>query len=120
VIDTLKYRGRFQLWSYTVSHGQLLLRRNKGPGFPTRVDILFKDVAAVHLPTSFDDLELAEDHGPAQDFAGGLGAWPAHGRKTFRLTGQSFAGTVVAGAVFCHEDTKEHFEPSEFSDTWLR
>jgi hypothetical protein len=81
------------------------------------VDILFKDVAAVHLPTLFDDLELAEDdRRTASDFASGLGAWPAHGHRIFRLTGKNFSGSVVAAAFFCHEDAKEYFEPSEFSD----
>jgi hypothetical protein len=41
----MTFSGRFQWWAYTVSHGQLLLRRTKEPEHPTRADVLFKDVA---------------------------------------------------------------------------
>jgi hypothetical protein len=37
------FQRKFQIWLYSVSHGQLLLRSNRSDEFRTRVDVLFKD-----------------------------------------------------------------------------
>jgi hypothetical protein len=39
----------FELWSYTITHGQLLLRANKTNVFSSRVEVLFKDVLALNV-----------------------------------------------------------------------
>ena len=52
----VSFPRRFQIWLYSVSHGQLLLRSNRSGEFSTRIDVLFKNVAAIELPTAFDGL----------------------------------------------------------------
>src|SRR5215469_6385697 len=54
---------RFQIWTYWVSHQQLLLRSNKSPDAPTRIEVLFEGVMEFHLPTIFGGLsvQLASD-----------------------------------------------------------
>jgi hypothetical protein len=50
----------FQLWAYTVGMKRLLLRSTKNETFRTRIDILFQNVKALHLPTSLDGLVVSE------------------------------------------------------------
>jgi len=40
----------FELWRYTVSHHQLLMRSNKGNSSSTRLEVLFKDVGFMAVP----------------------------------------------------------------------
>ena len=91
-----RYADRtFQLWAFTVSHGQLLLRSPKGDGGATRVDVLFKPVRRMNLPVRMDGLrvEAVED-----------------GR--FRLTGTDWDGEVLAGSVAAAEDELDFGDPS--------
>ncbi|MGC4940688.1 hypothetical protein [Kribbella sp. DT2] len=46
---------RIQVWAYTVTHSQLLLRGDTGSG---RVDLLFKSVDAMTIGTSYDGLTV--------------------------------------------------------------
>lgn len=98
------YTGKFQWWSYTVSHGQLLLRSPKSAERLTQVDVLFKDVAIVHLPTWIDRLEVLEGDSPQ--------TLDLQGRKYFVVRGRSSDGYVVAGAVFHDEGDHDYQEPS--------
>src|ERR1035437_5423461 len=50
---------RFQVWEYSVGHKQLLLRSTKDVDHPTRVEIAFKDVRAMQIPTVIDELSIA-------------------------------------------------------------
>jgi hypothetical protein len=52
----------FTVWKYTISHRQLVLRSVKDPmqGISTRIDLLFKPVVWMSLPTSFSDLRVEE------------------------------------------------------------
>src|SRR6187402_1389007 len=105
----------FQIWLYSVSHGQLLLRSNRSDVFTTRVDMLFKDVAAMHLPAMFDGLSLAEASADeARDLNIQLGTLPVGSRKVFVVRGSNFVGYVVAGAAFWHEDEGHYFDESNF------
>jgi hypothetical protein len=91
-----RYADRtFQLWAFTVSHGQLLLRSPKGDGGATRVDVLFKPVRRMNLPVRMDGLrvEALED-----------------GR--FRLSGSGWEGEVLAGSVAAAEDELDFNDPS--------
>src|SRR3954451_355546 len=47
--DARRSSRTFQLWGMAATHGQLLLRSNKGEGHETRIDIAFKTVDALHL-----------------------------------------------------------------------
>lgn len=62
----------FQLWSYTVGMGRLLLRSTKSEGFGTRIDVVFQNVQALQLPAVL----------------GGLVAAPADETSTRRITAE--------------------------------
>jgi hypothetical protein len=90
-------RRRFQVWKYEVGHKQLLLRSTKALGTPTRIDVLFKNVGAVHLPMSFDGLSISEA-APGDLPALGLQLSPTAmiERRMFVVDGADFRGYVVA------------------------
>jgi hypothetical protein len=110
----IRYPGRrFQLWRYTVSHGQLLLRSNKSEAHHTRCEIFFKDVVRMDLPTLMDEVEVdvaADADVPA--FVLELGVCERWERPVYRVGGRGFVGYVVAGAVACAEDEGEYHTPS--------
>src|SRR5215472_14871400 len=93
------FHRKFEVWLYSVSHGQLLLRSNRSEKFSTRIDVLFKDVAAMALPTVFDGLSVAEAvTDEARNLNIQLGALRISNRKVFVIWGPTFKGYVVAGA----------------------
>ena len=113
--DTLKFSRCFQMWWFTVGHGRLLLRSPKNTSLPTRIDVLFKGVVDIHLPTLMDELgvsvateeertELNVQVGPSRML----------GRKLYTARGLNFMGYVVAAAVAWHEDECDYDEPSHF------
>ena len=51
---------KFQLWTYAVSHAQMLLRSNQSESSRTRIDLLFKNVHAVNLATVLDGVCMTE------------------------------------------------------------
>ena len=92
----------FQMWRYNVSHAQLLLRSTKDDRVATRIDVLFKGVRMVKLPTTMTALEV-------------MGSHPAGGedrRYTVRFAGGE--GYVVAAVAAVVEDDGEYHEPSAF------
>lgn len=88
----------FQLWLYSVSHAQLLLRSTMGPNADSRVDVLFKGVAALNLPTSFDGLRVRET---------------ASGH--YEVSGKNWQGSIQALAFFAAEDGGGYSDPSPFA-----
>jgi hypothetical protein len=86
---------RFQLWAFTVSHGQLLLCSPKGDGGPTRVDVLFKPVRRMDLPTVMNGVRIE-----------------AVVKGRFRLSGTDWEGEVLAGTVASAEDDLDFSDPS--------
>ena len=116
--NAVNFSRRFQMWEYTVGHGQLLLRSPKTTGLSTRIDILFKNVAAVHLPTILDGLAVSEaTEGERSELHVQVDPSRLEGRKVFVVRGSNFMGYVVAGIVASHEDEREYHEPSRFSLT---
>lgn len=109
--EVTSFRGRFQWWVYEVGHGCLLLRSPKSPGRPTRIDILFKNVAAVDLPTVFDDptVKRTDTSDLPKDR---LGALEPFDRSVYLVAGPRVNGTVVAGTMVWCEDDGEYHEPS--------
>jgi hypothetical protein len=87
----------FQVWRFTVSHSQLLLRSVKGRGHSTRIDVLFKGVDTIELPTSFDGLRI-ERNG-----------------ERYTVSGPGWSGHVTATACFRAEDDGKYFDPSPFA-----
>ena len=104
----------FEVWSYSVSLGRLLLRSNKSDTFASRIDVLFQNVKAMSLATSLQGLVVTE-------------ATPAEAARLSERTGQvgdaetvffvvrsgSYAGFVIAGMCMEFEDSGEFFEPSQ-------
>jgi hypothetical protein len=86
---------RFQVWRYTVSMRQLLLRSTKTADVPTRVDVFFQDVQSIDLPTAMDELRV-EMTAP----------------REYRLTGKGWSGRVNAALVRVAEDGGEYNDPS--------
>jgi hypothetical protein len=82
---------------------------------PTRIDVLFKNVAAVHLPTILDGLAVSEaTEEEKTELHVQVGLTRLDGRKVFVVHGSNFMGYVIAGIVAWHEDEREHYEPSHF------
>lgn len=48
----------FQMWRYSVGHSMLLLRSTKDEQHDTRVDVLFKRVERLDLPTVCQGLTI--------------------------------------------------------------
>jgi len=103
----------FQVWSYTVSMGRLLLRSTKNNEFETRVDVVFQNVQALQLPTLLPGL-LVEEAGPLQisRISTETGFSSDADRIFFLLKGSGFAGYVVASVMDTCEDSGEYYEPS--------
>jgi hypothetical protein len=114
-IALLDCQRLFQIWEYTVGHRQLLLRSVKATGIPTRIDILFKDVAAIQLRTTLDGLTISEATEDQKiDLQLQTNSDIVNKRKVFIVRGLNFEGYVVAGALAWHEDEGEYDAPSYF------
>ena len=110
------HSGRFfQLWSYTVSHSELLFRSTKSPEFTTRIDVFFKGVSEFHLPTTSHGLSIAEASDSDIQKVCSLRKSLDHGSKLFVVRGTDFVGHVTALFVACHEDEGEYDQPSFFA-----
>lgn len=104
----------FQIWEYTVSHGQLLLRSTKANIHKTQIDVLFKNVVFIQLPARFQGLtisEIASDDPRAA--AVSLGEFSLLGQTIFLVEGDAWTGVVVAGAVYFLEDESTHNDQSK-------
>ena len=109
VVD--KIHRHFQLWAYSVSMARLLLRRTKSETFNTRYDILFQNVKALKLPTSFNGIivEIAKPLEAEQILAeAGMLSF----KKVFTIRSGILNCYVIAGACVTAEDAGEFFEPS--------
>lgn len=107
----INFKGRFQVWSYTTSHGQLLLRRTKSNEYPTRIDVYFKNVAYMQLATVFDELHVTE---ATPESVPSLGALILADKKVYIVSGANSEGVVVAGTVLWNEDEGDYDDPSVF------
>ena len=98
-----------------MGHAQLLLRSPKTADLPTRIDVLFKNVGAIHLPTNLSSLSILEASG-GEDLGSRVefGAAVTPSRRVFLVRGSDFGGYVIAGAVASHEDSGEYHDPSFF------
>jgi hypothetical protein len=112
----LRYQRPFEVWTYRPSHSQLLLRSNKGDDRDdraTRVEVLFRGVSFMKLPTVLDELEVTSA-APEQV---GLRANDVGDRRVFLLGSSSLGAFVVAYTVEVHEDEGEYFDASNLLDT---
>jgi hypothetical protein len=104
----------FQMWAFTVSMGQLVLRSTKSEHFETRIDVKFQDVRALQLPTILVGLTIRESGSiEASLVAKNADLPPGLGGTVFSVEGSNYSGYVVAGVVATSEDDGDYSEPSE-------
>jgi hypothetical protein len=94
---------KFEVWRYTVSHHQLLIRSNKHNSSSTRIEVLFKDVVFMAIPPVMNGLTITKcdaiDDVPLANLAGlhSLKPW-------YRIDADRLVGYVAAGAFITNED----------------
>ena len=99
----------FEVWRYTPSHRQLLLRSNKSEGLNTRIEILFKDISVVMVVPVFSGLIISECE--IKEYPVGF-AHSIGDRSLYKVESAEFIGYIVAGSVSIHEDELGYDEPS--------
>src|SRR5690242_16981113 len=112
--DPIAFPGRrFQLWAYTVSHRQLLLRSNKSDQHASRCEILFANVIHIDLPISVEDVEVRIATDEELESRGIARPNEPHIQRTvYIVQGRNVSGYVIAGAVYQAEDDGEYDSPS--------
>lgn len=107
----------FQLWSYSVSHSELLFRSTKSSEFPTRMDVFFKGVKEFHLPTTSKGLVIIEASDSDIRKLCTLRQLPSFDKdiKVFTVQGADFVGYIAALIGLTHEDEGEYSDPSFFA-----
>jgi len=110
----------FQLWSWHVSHSQMILRSNPSSDAPLRTEICFKNVRAASVTSSFPSLRVSaiiegSEVSAAEAVIGrGLNLVPYTDEVLFRLSGGSLHGWVLASVVAGREDAESYSSPSMF------
>jgi hypothetical protein len=101
----------FELWMYTVSHAQLLIRSNKGGTQTSRVELLFKDASLIHIGTVMRGISV--EIVPLERFVTlDAAKHKIHDRNIYQISSSDFTGYIVASAFVVHEDEREFNEPS--------
>jgi len=103
----------FEVWRYTVSHGQLLLRSNPNATCRTRIEVLFKPVVMMKLPTSMEGLAIRRPtEAEMVDIREDTGLTPGEGRLFFVVEGTNYRGYVISGTMVTSEDELGYADPS--------
>jgi hypothetical protein len=106
----------FRIWLYSVTHSTLLLRSVRTDDHATRVDIIFKRVRRIDIPTRIVGIDLrvvdaAKSAAPSH--------FTAHladkDQILYSLAGEVGDSFVVASTVAWNEDGGEDDDPSQFS-----
>jgi hypothetical protein len=107
----------FQVWSYSVSHSELLLRSTKSSHDTTRVDVLYKGVKEMSLRVSSPKLQIAKASHEEIERLQTLLHRPlgSSDAAVFIIKEGDFLGYVVALTCFLHEDSRGYNDPSFFS-----
>jgi hypothetical protein len=111
-MDPFSSPRSFQVWLFTVTHRTLLLRSVKDTNNATRIDILFKQVRHLYIPSQFNGLDVVEG-----EFLGvpeNLRASLKVGEKIYRMTSPAFDGWIVATTCAWHEDNGDYGDDSYF------
>lgn len=112
---------RFQVWAYTVSHSQLLLWSTRSvesdtEKFSTRIEVLFKPVDAMYLPSTVLQGLVVTLAGPEMSarITRETGIFPDGHAKFFEIKSGGRRGFVVASIVAEDEAEREYYEPSKY------
>jgi hypothetical protein len=110
----LKSARTFVIYRYIDGHGLLLLRSRKTDRYPTRFEILFKDVRAMEVRCWFDGISIEEVD---PDYLAPFKSNPIEllepGNRVYSLRGSNWQGFVLGGSVFTNEDDREFRAPSD-------
>jgi hypothetical protein len=116
--ETLKlptrFTGLFGLVLFHQHHGVLLLRSgNREDGGPRRIDILFKGVVWMEIPSWFSDFSISQclidevmEHIPPSHRA------KAESRHVYRIDIDGTPHYIIAGSVFAASDDAAYFDAS--------
>lgn len=109
-----RFTGLFGLVLYHQHHGMLLLRSgDRDDGGPKRVDILFRGVVWMSIPSWFSDFTVEQcllDEVLACIPPSHRGK--AESRKVFRVEIDRTPHYVIAGSVVTSKDDGHYFDPS--------
>jgi hypothetical protein len=108
----IRFQRPFQVWQYLISHGQLLLRSTRSASLESRVDVLFKDVAAMLLRTAYEGLTIRHPTDEERELIVRLTGLTQGRGRTFYVVDSLPIGFVVAGSVTWAEDQLDYSEPS--------
>jgi hypothetical protein len=109
-----RFTGQFGLVLFHQHHGVLLLRSgDRDDGGPRRIDLLFRGVVWMTIPSWFSDFSIEQclideviDYLPP-----GLRG-KAQSRKVYRLDIDGMPHYVIAGSAFASSDDRSYFDPS--------
>ncbi len=108
---------QFDIWQYAISHRQLLLRSNPSDGHDSRIEILFKGVEWLQLPSTMYGLAIAtESIAKYFSFVCCDRDASRDSLVAYTLTSKEAKGVVIASAVFIVEEDREYWEPSTLFD----
>ncbi|MFF3403779.1 hypothetical protein ACFYW6_35455 [Streptomyces sp. NPDC002659] len=103
------WHREFQIWYYTVSYSQLLLR-SLVDDVEGRVDVLFTHIRFLHIPYELDRLVIDE---VAADEVSDLAVPEVSDDERIFLLNEG-EGYVIARLCDWHEDRGDHHSPSRF------
>jgi hypothetical protein len=111
----------FVVFSYSASHGLLLLRSPKANPTPTRVDVLIQDVRAIEIRSWFDGIEILEVQSDyLREFRSNPIEMLESGNRVYALRGNGWQGFIAGGIVSTHEDEGEFSAPSKLMGNELK
>ena len=109
-----RFNGEFGLVLFHQHHGVLLLRSgDRDDGGARRIDLLFRGVVWLSLPSWFSDFTIEQclvDE--VIDCIPPTHRGKAQSRKVYRLEIDRTPHYIVAGSVFASRDDKPYFDPS--------
>jgi hypothetical protein len=106
---------KFSVFSYSVSHGPLLLRSGRTDEHHTRIDVLMLDVRAMEIRSWFEGFEIAlVDQDYLRDFRSRPAEMMEPGLNVYAISGKEWQGFIVGGKLFVHEDEADFMAPSAF------
>jgi hypothetical protein len=109
-----RFTGQFGLVLYYQQHGVLLLRSyDREDGGPKRIDILFRGVIWMSIPSWFQDFILERGvHDEVFEFIPRSHRAKAESRKVYRLSIDGTPHYVIAGNVLVSSDELSWFDAS--------
>ena len=109
-----RFNGLFGLALFHQYHGVLLLRSgDRDDGGPRRMDLLFRGVVWMSLPSWFNDFTVEQClHDEVIDHLPPSHRGKAESRKVYRIEIDRTPHYVIAGSVVTSRDDGSYFDPS--------